>query len=178
MSNHEAPHPKQGTGILALDIGTATGWAWASQSKMDYGLQSFPKRTGEHQGHRFRRMISFMAGDLAETIPGGIQAIYFEDVMFHASQDARHLYFGFRACIEMLCAKHDWACSPVSVPQWQKHLTGCGKPGKERILECVQRIGYNISPKQQDIADALGILKFGLEIDYKTRLCRFSKEAK
>lgn len=164
---------KRGQGVIALDLGVNTGWAWASQNEMQYGLTRFPAKPGEHQGHRFRRFANIIGTTLPATVPDGVQAVYFEDVMFHASQGARHMYFGFRGVVEMYCAKYGWQCCPISVPQWQKHLTGSGKPGKERILADIIGLGYRVDSRNQDAADAIGILKFALETDYKTPLSRF-----
>ena len=84
--------------ILALDLGTTTGWALRSRDGLiTSGTVSFrPSRYdgGGMRYLRFRGWLEQLAHDA-----GTIAAIHFEEVRRHAGTDAAHVYGGLLATL-------------------------------------------------------------------------------
>lgn len=104
-----APHPapvistSAGSAILALDLGTTTGWASLAGGIVHSGTASF--RSGRYDGGgmrylRFQHWLEQLADD-----SGGLAAIYFEEVRRHIGTDAAHLYGGFLATLTAWCER-------------------------------------------------------------------------
>src|SRR5438105_269086 len=82
--------------ILALDLGTTTGWALGDNKKtVTSGTHSFKPHRFEGGGMRYLRFRSFLTELKQQS--GGIDQICFEEVRRHSSTDAAHVYGGFMA---------------------------------------------------------------------------------
>jgi hypothetical protein len=89
--------------ILALDLGTTTGWAICTRDgTVRSGSQSFAVKRMEAAGQRWLKFRAFLAEQRAQG--GEIHAVYYEDVKQHAGTLAAHVYGGFLATIEAWCA--------------------------------------------------------------------------
>jgi hypothetical protein len=92
--------------ILALDLGTTTGWALRSANgPVAHGFVSFKSQRFEGGGMRYLRFGRWLADMLAlsgsqtgsQTNLAAIGAIYFEEVRRHLGVDAAHVYGGLLA---------------------------------------------------------------------------------
>ena len=92
--------------ILALDLGTQTGWALRDRDGLiNSGTQSFRPQRFEGGGMRylrFKRWLSELNG-----IVGDVHAVYFEEVRRHAGVDAAHVYGGLLATLTSWCEHHN-----------------------------------------------------------------------
>lgn len=80
------------TTILALDLGTTTGWALRNRDgSVVSGSENFRPRRFEGGGMRYLRFGRW----LDELKAGGIDEVHFEEVRRHAGVDAAHAYGGF-----------------------------------------------------------------------------------
>ena len=79
--------------LLALDLGTSTGWALRTPDDFTSSGTVLLKHTRYDGGGmrflRFRRWLEDLEQDA-----GPIEAIYFEEVRRHAGTDAAHIYGG------------------------------------------------------------------------------------
>ena len=78
--------------ILALDLGTTTGWASLTDSAIHSGTMSFRPSRYDGGGIRFLRFRSWL--DQLAIDAGEFTSIYFEEVRRHAGTDAAHVYGG------------------------------------------------------------------------------------
>ena len=78
--------------ILALDLGTQTGWALLNKGRVFSGSESFHTSRFSGGGMRFLRFRHFLDSLKEKT---DIQAVYFEEVRRHLGVDAAHTYGGF-----------------------------------------------------------------------------------
>jgi Holliday junction resolvasome RuvABC endonuclease subunit len=141
--------------ILAIDIGTTTGWARSSRDgSIASGSESFAVRRMEMAGQRWLKFRAFLAEQRLQA--GEIHAVYYEDVKNHAGTLAAHIYGGFLACLEMWCAANNVPLRPVGVGQVKKHWTGAGNADKLAMVEAARAKGFR--PKDNNEADALAIL--------------------
>ena len=72
--------------LLALDLGTTTGWALRTPDRrIVSGTQSFKPQRFEGGGMRFLRFVRWL--DELQALSGGLQHLAFEEVRRHASTD-------------------------------------------------------------------------------------------
>lgn len=149
------------TTILALDLGTSTGWALRTpDGAIASGTQSFRPQRFEGGGMRylrFRRWIS----ELQESFPE-LQTLYFEEVRRHAGVDAAHVYGGLLATLSAWCEHHNVPYQGVPVGTIKKHATGKGNASKAEMIAAMRRRGH--SPVDDNEADALAILHWAGDI--------------
>jgi Holliday junction resolvasome RuvABC endonuclease subunit len=143
--------------ILALDLGTTTGWALQSrEGHVQSGSQSFRPQRFEGGGMRFLRFRRWLTE--LKACAGNIDAVYFEEVRRHAGVDAAHAYGGFLATITAWCEHHRIPYQGVPVGTIKRHATGKGNATKEEMLAAVRQLGHR--PEDDNEADALALLAF------------------
>lgn len=144
--------------LLALDLGTNCGWAVAKRDgRMDYGTQVFPVK-----GRPGARWAAFRAW-LSKTITDcDIHVAYYEDVRRHLGTDAAHVYGGFLAMVEMVCAQHRVRLVKVGVGQAKKVWTGNGRAKKADMITAANKRGFRVALDEDDTADALAIATYGI----------------
>jgi len=127
--------------ILALDLGTHTGWALHQlDSTITSGTEHFKPQRFEGGGMRFLRFKRWLAELL--TTSGHINAVYFEEVRRHAGVDAAHAYGGFMGHLTAWCEHHNIPYQGVPVGTIKKHATGKGNAGKDEMIASVQLRGH------------------------------------
>ena len=147
------------TTILALDLGTTTGWALCdSDGHITSGSENFRPQRFEGGGMRylrFRRWISEIQESVSE-----IQFLCFEEVRRHVSTDAAHAYGGFLATLTAWCEHHQIPYQGVPVGTIKKHATGKGNASKDEMVACARARGH--APTDDNEADALALLHWAV----------------
>ena len=146
------------TTILALDLGTTTGWAMLCDGTITSGSESFKPRRFEGGGMRFLKFKRWLADTKACT--DGIDAVYFEEVRRHAGVDAAHAYGGFMAHLTAWCEHHQIPYQGVPVGTIKKHATGKGNANKDAMIAAAMALGFG--PQDDNEADALALLGFAI----------------
>ena len=138
--------------LLALDLGTRTGWALAT-NPLAYGYSDFRPGRYEGGGMRFLRFTRFL-DDLCKSTP--ITEVAYEEVRAHAGVDAAHVYGGLMAHLQSWCEEHAIPYQGYPVGTIKRFATGRGNAPKSAMLDAVAKLGY---PVQDDnVADAICIL--------------------
>ena len=145
--------------ILALDLGTVTGWALRHNGVVTSGTQSFKPQRYEGGGMRYLRFARWLDEILLSV--GSIDALYFEEVRRHVGTDAAHVYGGLLAHLTAWCESQGIPYQGVPVGTIKKHATGKGNASKEQILEAMRAKGY--VPADDNEADALALLHWAIE---------------
>ncbi len=141
--------------ILALDLGTTTGWALRTpDGAITSGTQSFRPQRFEGGGMRFLRFKRWLTELKAHA--DGIDSLHFEEVRRHVSTDAAHAYGGFLATLTSWCEHHQIPYQGVPVGTIKKHATGKGNASKDEMISAMRRLGH--VPTDDNEADALAIL--------------------
>lgn len=141
--------------ILALDLGTTTGWACSMDRHCSVlsGTWSFKPLRFEGGGMRYvhfrERLNEFLYRPPLSTI-------YFEEVRRHAGTTAAHVYGGFMATLEAWCEERKIPYQGVPVGAIKKYWTGKGNASKEDMIESARMRGFD--PVDDNEADALAIL--------------------
>lgn len=145
--------------LLALDLGTTTGWALRTPDRrIVSGTQSFKPQRFEGGGMRFLRFVRWL--DELQTLSGGLQHLVFEEVRRHASTDAAHAYGGFLGQLSAWCEQRQIPYQGVPVGTIKKHATGKGNANKDAMLAAVRGWGY--APVDDNEADGLALLHWAI----------------
>jgi len=146
--------------VLALDLGTTTGWAMRGHDGLiTSGTVSFRPRRFDGGGMRYLRFVNWLTE--LDHLSGPIATIWFEEVRRHAGTDAAHVYGGLLATLTAWAEMRGVPYQGVPVGTIKKHATGKGNANKAAMIAAAQARGY--SPADDNEADAIAILHWALE---------------
>lgn len=141
--------------ILALDLGTKTGWALRNKGITVSGVENFQQSRFQGGGIRYLRFACFL--DEMLTL-GKIDAVYFEEVRRHLSTDAAHCYGGFLSHLSAWGEHNKIPYFGIPVGTIKKHITGKGNASKQEVIAAIKALGFN--PIDDNEADSLALLLF------------------
>ena len=146
--------------MLALDLGTSTGWALqAGDEFITSGTVSLKHTRFDGGGMRFLRFRRWL--EQLDLDAGPIEAIHFEEVRRHVGTDAAHVYGGLLAVLSAWCEEHLVAYQGVPVGTIKQFITGKGNADKAAVIAAVQAKGF--APADDNEADAIAILLWAIE---------------
>ena len=146
--------------ILALDLGTTTGWAIRnSRCRIVHGTAEFRPSRFEGGGMRYLRFGKWL--EQTQEVTGGIDAVYFEEIRRHAGTDAAHVFGGLLATLTSWCEQHSLPYQGVPVGTWKRHACGKGNADKQAVIAAMRERGFD--PADDNEADAIAILLWALE---------------
>jgi hypothetical protein len=149
-----------GNAILALDLGQKTGWAVRSaDGAIASGMVEFRPGRFEGGGMVYLRFRAWLQ-EVDETA-GGIGAVYFEEVRFHAGVTAAHVHGGFLAHLTAWAEMNRIPYRGVPVGTIKRHITGKGNASKEEVIAAVRALGFD--PTDDNEADAIALLDWALK---------------
>ena len=142
--------------ILALDLGTATGWALRRpDGAILSGTASFKPGRYEGGGMRYLRFAQWL-----DTLDAPA-AVYFEEVRRHAGTDAAHVYGGLLGTLSAWCERRGIPYAGVPVATIKRHTAGKGNADKAAMIAAAKARGF--MPADDNEADAIAILFYSLE---------------
>jgi len=146
--------------ILALDLGTTTGWAIRGYDGLTTsGTVSFKPGRYDGGGMRYLRFTNWLSE--IDRLSGPIGAIYFEEVRRHAGTDAAHVHGGLLAVLTSWGELRGVPYQGVPVGTIKKFFTGHGGAPKQAMVDAARARGFN--PADDNEADAIAILLWALE---------------
>jgi len=141
--------------VLALDLGTTTGWAVRlTDGSIASGTAAFRPSRFEGGGMgwlRFRHWLDSMAASA-----GPLGSVVFEEVRRHAGTTAAHGYGGFLAHLTAWCESAGVPYQGVPVGTIKRFATGKGNAGKDAVIAAMRARGF--APADDNEADALALL--------------------
>ena len=147
--------------IIAIDPGTACGYAWSDDSKVHVeqsGVWDLKPRRHEGGGMRYLRVRGRLY-ELTQFAPDC--AVFYEEVRGHKGTDAAHIYGGIVATIASLCEEQGIPYQGIPVGSIKKRATGKGNANKQAMIEAACEHFGPVTDDNQ--ADALWILQCGIE---------------
>ena len=146
--------------VLAIDLGTKTGWALRVGGATISGCLNLAEGRFQGGGMRYLRFRAWLAEVHAKT---PIKLVFFEEVRAHKGTDAAHIYGGLMATLTAFCEEQDpkIAYEGVPVQHIKKFATGKGNAGKPEIMAAMKKRGF--SPVDDNEADAIALLLMKLE---------------
>ena len=146
--------------ILALDLGTTTGWALrAPATPITHGVISFKTQRFEGGGMRYLRFHGWLREML--NLAGPIDRIVFEEVRRHLSTDSSHVYGGLLATLTAWAELSAIPYEGVPVGTIKRFATGRGNADKAAVIAAMQARGFR--PADDNEADALALLLWATE---------------
>lgn len=150
----------KGRAILALDLGTTTGWAMLDgEGLVTSGTATFRSSRYDGGGMRYLRFRGWL--DQLRRYAVSIEAVHFEEVRRHAGVDAAHIYGGFLATLTGWCEHRVIPYQGVPVGTIKKFIAGKGNADKQAVIDAVRARGF--SPADDNEADAIAILLWALK---------------
>jgi Holliday junction resolvasome RuvABC endonuclease subunit len=150
--------------ILALDLGTTTGWALRDGQDITSGTVTFKPGRYQGGGMRFLRFMRWL-GEMPHL---SIDAVLFEEVRRHAGTDAAHIYGGFLAHLTAWAEKNGIPYCGIPVGTIKRAATGKGNASKAEMIAAVRAAGY--APADDNEADAIAIaMHFGADGSQRER---------
>lgn len=138
--------------LLALDLGTKTGWATNSNAGIAHGMQEFKNDRFSGGGMRFLKFEKWLMG-----LPQPSQVV-FEEVRRHAATDAAHVYGGLMAVVTKWCESQGIPYQGVPVGTIKKFWTGSGGANKDKMIAECRKRGFD--PEDDNASDAIALLHY------------------
>jgi len=146
--------------ILALDLGTTTGWALRGfDGLVTTGTASFKPGRYDGGGMRYLRFTNWLTE--LDRLSGPVGTIWFEEVRRHAGTDAAHVYGGLMASLTSWAELRGVPYEGVPVGIIKRHATGKGNANKAAMIAAAKTRGF--SPADDNEADAIAILHWAIE---------------
>ena len=161
--------------ILAIDLGTTTGWALsqaegiisgsvgfaAAKSNVrssDKSTKSTKSINSVNSGIRFLNFRNWLISMFSKY---QIDTVAFEMVHNHKGVYAAHIYGGFLATLETVCFEQQAPIVPFGVKVIKKFIAGNGNASKQDMIDAVVSLGFK--PIDDNEADSIGILLLALD---------------
>lgn len=139
--------------LLALDLGTRTGWAMSGDPVI-HGYADFRPGRYDGGGMRYLRFVRWL-DEMHASRP--ISEVAFEEVRRHVGTDAAHVYGGLMAHLQSWCEMRNIPYQGVPVGTIKRHATGKGNADKAAMIAAVRALGHQV--KDDNEADALALLR-------------------
>jgi hypothetical protein len=141
--------------VLALDLGSTTGWALRGRDGgITSGTMRFKPSRFEGGGMRYLRFRAWL-GEIAG-LSGGLTRVAFEEVRAHAGTGAAHLYGAFLGHLSAWCEERGVAYEGVPVATVKRFATRRGNADKAAMIAAVKARGF--APADDNEADAIALL--------------------
>lgn len=146
--------------VLALDLGTTTGWALWSPDLGGIKSGTWNLRGGRFDGAGMR-FVRFAAHLCELHTASPLARIAYEEVRRHIGTDAAHIYGGLWGTLTGWCENWKVPYQGVPVGTIKKDATGKGNASKEQMIAAMREAGF--SPADDNEADALALLRLNLK---------------
>lgn len=141
--------------ILALDLGTKTGWATKSDAGIRSGMQMFANNRFSGGGMRYLKFEKWLS-----ELPIADMVVY-EEVRRHRGTDAAHVYGGLMAVLTAYCEKNRIPYTGVPVGTIKRFWTGKGNANKNAMITEGRKRGFKTDDDNE--MDALALLHYWIE---------------
>ena len=157
--------------VLALDLGTSTGWAiaWPGDAIREHGTQSFATAGHERDGVRFQRFRAWLH-EMKRTFDARqdpIARVVYERVDFIVPGQvyAAHCWGGFWAHLTAWCEHHQIDYEGIAVGTIKKAVAGNGRAKTPGVIAEVRRRGFKIGSLDEGMAIAVLLTAQALELE-------------
>jgi len=173
--------------ILALDLGTKTGWCYSDGETIESGTQDFTPERGDSPGMRFlkfNRWLKGMSYDDVRGVRGSNQTVDLDLIIYERPHQRggapTEIAYGFSTRVQEYAARHGIECEAVHSGTLKKHATGSGKANKIDMLvaamdnypaqftnkeyEAVELAATKDTDPVMDKADAIWLLDYALTV--------------
>lgn len=157
--------------ILALDLGTRTGWALLENRRIESGVQVFDVKRGESPGMRYLRFRHWLEDMTSHSgrVPTVGLVVY--EQTHNRGGAATEVAAGFATRVQEQCADLGIEHAAVHSATLKKWTTGKGNADKAEMAACVMHKGWLGPAKTErcydgaitdDEIDAVALLHYAL----------------
>ena len=150
----------QSQSFIGIDLGTSTGFARCDKARRAI----FTSQTWDLKPTRFdspaMRYVKFKTR-LREQLALGATLVFYEKVMRHMGTAAAHAYGAFLFSLHETCDDYAVPYLGLTVQEIKMFATGKGNAKKDAMMAAALKLGFK--PSSEDEADAIAILKCGME---------------
>ena len=164
------------TRLLALDLGTTTGWAMNSGNEYKWGHFDLKPTKDDSWGMRWL----YLKRELNVLFSSGIDLVVYETNAFTRGKAATTMMSGYVAHLQAFCLELPEPVEYKGVPvvEIKKHATGRGNASKEMMLAAARALEFDglwqvntrrtnhpyIDIDTHDEADAICLLDYAVEV--------------
>lgn len=148
--------------ILALDLGTKTGWALSEHGRIESGVQVFDVKRGESPGMRYLRFRHWLPiAALRGHLPS-VSLIVYEQT-HNRGGAATEVAAGFATRVQEYCADMGIEHAAVHTATLKKFTTGKGNADKLTMYVAAKARGWTHGNLTDDNeVDAICLLRYAL----------------
>lgn len=147
--------------LLALDLGTKTGWALMSRGQVQSAVETFDLKRGESPGMRYLRFSRWLEEMVVHSGGVPLVGLVVYEAPHHRGGAATEVAAGFATHLQSLCARHGIEHASVHSGQLKRWTTGKGNASKSEMLDACARRWRRVDDDNE--ADALALLHFSLD---------------
>jgi Holliday junction resolvasome RuvABC endonuclease subunit len=147
------------TRILALDLGTTTGFALIGPGVETSGEWQLKEKRHQSQDIRYVNLSDNVDQVLFEY---GIDELWYEAVQRHVSTYSAQVYGGYVATVQAWCNRNGIPFRSAGVGEIKKFATGKGNASKTDMVEYARKIGYDIKASADNEADAIALARYAI----------------
>jgi hypothetical protein len=157
--------------VLALDLGTRTGWALSEGGRIESGVQVFDVKRGESPGTRYLRfnrwLDDFTLREMS-TFPQyesirrpRVDLVIYEQTHMRGGA-ATEVAAGFATRVQEFCARHGIEHASLHSATLKKFTTGSGRGDKGAMQTAAFKRGWIPWTKDDNEVDAICLLHYAL----------------
>jgi len=156
--------------VLALDLGTKTGWALSEGGRIESGVQTFDVKRGESPGMRFLRFNRWLdethavyhrAALALGKESGRLDLIVYEQT-HNRGGAATEVAAGFATRVQEFCARLSIEHAAVHSATLKKFTTGSGRGDKAGMFAAALAHGWITGQPDDNEVDAVCLLHYAL----------------
>jgi len=142
--------------ILALDLGTKTGWATDSGGEFVAGTESFSRHRNESFGMRYLRFRKWLLEMLDLNTPDLV--IYERILPHHRGAQAAEVAHKFEVLVNVVCEERGVEYASETPGAIKKRATGKGNAPKKAVMTAARKQWPHIRIQDDNQADAMWLL--------------------
>ena len=146
--------------ILALDLGTKTGWAIRYAGAVESGVQVFDVKRGESSGMRYIRFNRWLEMTLRPDISPKTPTLLVYEQTHQRGGAATEVAAGFATRVQEFAARHGYEHAAVHSGTLKKFATGKGNAGKPEMIAAAREKWPDVEIIDDNHADALWLLEY------------------
>jgi crossover junction endodeoxyribonuclease RuvC len=151
--------------VLALDLGTRTGWALSMHGRIESGVQVFDVKRGESPGMRYVRFNRWVESEITIGALPRVSLVVYEQT-HNRGGAATEVAAGFATRVQEFCARHGIEHAAVHSATLKKFTTGSGRGDKDNMREAAMLKGW-LAPGERaawddNEIDAICLLHYAL----------------
>jgi len=151
----------QNLSILALDLATKLGWAFAAfEMPIVSGVQNFTPNRWDGAGVRYLLFRAWLKKTfLHDSLPN---LVVYEEVPRHLGRAAAAVYHGFLAELQAWGEQNEIPYKGIPIATIKKFATGKGNANKQAMMDAARARGWRFEDDNE--ADALWLLEVATDM--------------